>query len=372
MKIAQIVCVYPPYRGGIGKSAEDYTKYLKNRGHQAAVFTPFVNTAQSHQDEDINRLRPFLKFGNAAFLPQLFFKLNKFDIVYLHYPFFGASEIIFLLKFFRRNKFKLVIHYHMDTLELRGLKKLFSLPSTIIRKKLFDLADLIICASFDYIKFSQIKDIYKKNFKKFKELPFSVDTDKFIPNKKIKNTKINITFVGGMDRAHNFKGVDVLLSAFSKIKQLNIKLNLIGNGDLIDGYKQLAKNLDIEDRVNFFTDMSDADKIIKYQNSDIFVLPSINSHEAFGIVLLEAMSCGVPVIASSLPGVRKVFENNQQGLLVIPGDVHDLKNKIEELIFDNEKREKMGILGRDLVKNKYSLKLNNKKLENILLKLLKK
>jgi len=373
MKIAQVVCVYPPYRGGIGGVAHDYTKNLVSRNHQVTVFTPFDKFRELGQKNigDIDRLKSCLRFGNAAVLPQLFFKLNNFDIVYLHYPFFGSAEIVFLLKLFSSKKFKLVIHYHMDTRDLSFFKKIFTLPSVLIRKKLFNLADLIVCASLDYIESSQIGDVYKQGSEKFVEIPFSVDTGKFKSIQDINNKNINITFVGGMDRAHDFKGIDILIKAFSELKQNNLKLNLIGNGELIDDYKKLAKKLAISDKVKFFTGINDDEKIVKYQKTDIFVLPSVNSHEAFGIVLLEAMSCGVPVVASSLPGVRKVFENNKQGLTVEPGDVNDLREKLEELIVDKEKRIKMGIEGRKLVEINYNKEKINKKLEDILLGLLK-
>jgi glycosyltransferase involved in cell wall biosynthesis len=260
----------------------------------------------------------------------------------------------------------------MDTDDFGFFKKIFTMPNIIIKKKLFNLADLVICASLDYLGSSQLNNIYKKNSEKFIEIPFSVDTNKFKPVKKEKKENIKITFVGGMDKAHNFKGVDVLIKAFARIKNTNIKLNLIGNGDLIDTYKKLALSLNLDDRIEFLSGISDSDKIVEYQNSDIFVLPSINSHEAFGIVLLEAMSCGVPVIASSLPGVRKVFHDNEQGLLVKPGDVNDLKKKLERLIMSQDLRARMGLNARKLAENNYSKKRLNKKTEKVLLELLKK
>jgi len=370
MKIAQVSCVYPPYKGGIGKIAADLTSNLLARGHQVTVFTPLFKFDDAKSEKHVKRLKPFLKLGNGSFLPQIFFNLNKYDIVYLHYPFFGSAEIVFLCKVLFRREFKLVVHYHMDTTELGFFKKVFSLPSFFIKKYLFRVADLIVCASVDYIKASQISDIYSKMSSKFIEIPFSIDIDRFTPKEKYNDENINISFVGGMDKAHNFKGIDILLSAFAKIEQKNIRLNLIGNGELIQGYRQLAKNLNIENKVIFFSKINDDEKISKYQETDIFVLPSTNSHEAFGIVLLEAMSCGVPVIASDLPGVRKVFENKRQGLLIEPKNVDDLKEKLEELIFDKEKRKTMGSEARILVENRYDAKKLDKKIEDCLIKLL--
>ena len=94
-------------------------------------------------------------------------------------------------------------------------------------------------------------------------------------------------------------------------------------------------------------------------------MPSINSNEAFGLVLLEAMACGTPVIASNLPGVRSVFEAGVQGLLAEPGNVDDLKNKIAEILADNDKREMMGLASRELVEGKYSWERVGERLDEI-------
>src|SRR5574344_1764417 len=99
MKIASIVCTFPPYAGGIGNSAFRINKLLEDK-HEITVFTPAT-------------IKPWLHYGLGAFIPQLFWKLNKFDYIYLHYPFFGTAEVVWFFKlFFKRPK--LIIHYHMD------------------------------------------------------------------------------------------------------------------------------------------------------------------------------------------------------------------------------------------------------------------
>ncbi len=365
MKIAQIVCSYPPYRSGIGKSAEDIDIFLKSHGYESCVFTPAYSDIYTYENKNVKFLKPIIKWGNAAFLPQLFFKLLSFDIVYLHYPFFGTAEVVFLAKLFFRKKFKLVIHYHMDILDLGLIKKLFLLPHLLIKRKLFSLTDTVVVASLDYIKSSQIKNIYKRIPDKFIEIPFSIDTQRFIPSKQ-QHQQLKILFVGGMDKAHNFKGVNVLLQAFAGLNNKDINLVLVGNGVLIKDYKKQAQDLQISEQVNFLSDINDKEKIEIYQQADIFVLPSINNHEAFGIVLLEAMSCGVPVIASRLPGVRKVFLDKQEGLLVEPGSALDLREKLKILINDPSKRQRMSQAARKLAKEKYNQNKNNQYLEKIL------
>jgi glycosyltransferase involved in cell wall biosynthesis len=370
MKIAQIVCVYPPYRGGIGKAAKDNSDFLLSRGHEVAVFTPKRKNFTSNEKE-VKMLKPLLSLGNAGIMHQLFYSLSDFDAVILHYPFFGSAEIVYLLKFLFPKKFRLLIHYHMDVPDLGLLKKVFSLPGVLIRKRLFKSADLILVSSLDYVKTSQIRKVYLDNKEKFVEFPFSVNHELFHPPVSKKNQPVQILFVGGMDKAHHFKGVEVLLKAFAGLKEQAI-LNLVGSGDLQPGYRQLAKRLGVEERVNFLGNLSSQKLAEEYRSADIFVLPSVSRHEAFGIVLLEAMSSGLPLIASDLPGVRTVFEEGEQGMFVRPGDKKSLEQALQFLVRDDNKRQTMGKKSRELAVKKYDAKINNTKLEQALESILNK
>ncbi len=373
MKIASIVCTFPPYAGGIGNSAFRINKLLEDK-NEITLFTPAT-------------IKPWLRYGLGAFIPQLFWKLNKFDYIYLHYPFFGTAEVVWFFKlFFKRPK--LIIHYHMDVDGLTPIARLLSLPSRLIRRSLLNQADTIIAASFDYIKESQIKNYYQINPEKFREIPFGVDTEKFQPkivNQKINNQiiakaqaivhyvndrfikkhRLNILFVGGLDSAHYFKGVEILLNALFLSVNHNWRLKIVGDGNLRPHYEEIAKHLKIDNQVDFAGNVEEPELIRSFQEADLFVLPSINSNEAFGLVLIEALACGVPVIASDLPGVRRVFEDNKQGLLAEAGNVNDLTKKLE-LIFNDEKRRKnMASAARRLAEQKYDLKKIKDRLESL-------
>lgn len=367
MKIAQITCVFPPYKSGIGNVAYDFSEILAEARNEITVFTPdYGQNIEEKHNFKVTLLKPWLKMGLGAFLPQLLFKLPNFDIIYLHYPFFGTAEVVWLEKIILPKKFKLIIHFHMDVTGLSLFAKILSLPTRIIQNSLFKKVDTITCASLDYVKNSRLANIYKKYPAKFKEIPFGVDTDKFFPAiKKDSNIK-NILFVGALDKAHYFKGVNILLKAISELGIKNYELRITGDGDLKSSYEKLAEKLDIKDRVEFLGKASDEELPKIYQEADLFVLPSINKNEAFGLVLLEAMACGVPVIASDLPGVRTVFQDEKQGLLCKPGDVNDLKNKIEKILADEEKRKIMGQEARKLVLEKYSWQEVSKKLNEVI------
>ncbi|MGI6374042.1 MAG: glycosyltransferase family 4 protein [Patescibacteria group bacterium] len=374
MKIASLVCAYPPYAGGIAGSAKQINQILESQGHSVTVFAP-------------STLKPWLKLGHGAFMPQLLWRLRGFDCLYLHYPFFGTAEVVWLFKLLNPN-IKLIIHYHMDVRQTSWLTKLLSLPSRLIRSSLLKQAKLIISASFDYLASSQIKKYFKNNPQQFLELPFAIDTNYFQPklihrhfdnqvmvkaqkivnyvtDKFIRSRALNLIFVGGLDQAHYFKGVDNLLQALFLSTRKNWRLKIVGSGNLRPRYEALTKKLLLTNRVKFTGRLSDSDLLRALQNADLLILPSINSNEAFGIVLIEALACGVPVLASDLPGVRSVFTDGQEGLLVAPNNIEDLREKID-FILDNETiRKRMAQAARDLAVKRY----DNQRLNQQLFKL---
>ncbi|MDD4902546.1 MAG: glycosyltransferase family 4 protein [Patescibacteria group bacterium] len=389
MKIAQIVCVYPPYKGGIGTSALETARVLSSAHHEVKTFTINYKSplerggsapggdgvCYSGGQGEVIRLKAFPKIGNGGFLPQLFWRLQNFDLVFLHYPFFGAAEIVWLLKkFVWHNKTRLVVHFHMEPEFSSPLLKILSWPSRLIMPSLFKQADLIVCASRDYAEANMPREIWAASQDKIKEIPFSVDAERFKPaappesaspylEPEEKENIFKILFVGGLDKAHYFKGIDILLDALSLLDKdrENWQMEIVGGGDCQTQYENRARELGLSDKVIFAGLVSDEELPKKYQAADCFVLPSVNKGEAFGIVLLEAMASGLPVIASNLPGVRQVFINGQEGMLVRPGNAYDLKGKMEFLMENSERRVEMGRAARKLAEEKYSLeKISNK------------
>jgi glycosyltransferase involved in cell wall biosynthesis len=121
-------------------------------------------------------------------------------------------------------------------------------------------------------------------------------------------------------------------------------------------YKQEVKIMNLSDRVVFANKINEIEKAELLQRSSVLVLPSISGNEAFGLVLLEAMASGVPVIASDLPGVRSVFNQGVEGFYTKPGDENDLVEKLKIILSDEVLRVKMGNSARNLAVNKYNEK----------------
>lgn len=343
-------------------------KQLVGLGHEVTVFTPKYNGLPAQvfglqKFGRVNYLKPWIKYGNAAFCPQLIWKLRKFDIIHLHYPAFGMAEIIWLMKSLRISRHKLVIQYHMDLAGQGLLKYFFSFYTKFIFPSILKTADKIVVSSLDYAQNSVVGHLFKNHSKKLVEIPLGVDTEHFKiaePDPGLaqkysfgKKDKI-ILFVGALDRPHYFKGLDILLKAFSRMKKdFPAKLLVVGEGELKIFYQKQARSLGIQDKVVFVGKVGNDELPQFYSLANFFVLPSRDRSESFGLVILEAMASGLPVIASNLPGVRTLIDDGQDGLLVEPKDAIALAKALENFLVIDLKKE-FGKKGRKKAETLYS------------------
>ncbi|MBI4215315.1 MAG: glycosyltransferase, partial [Parcubacteria group bacterium] len=310
--------------------------------------------------ERIIRPRPFIRWGNAAILPQVWNMIPRYDWIHLHWPFFGTSEIIWLKYALGAPSAKLAITYHMEFITDNWLKALLAWPSRAILKNLVRQAAFITVSSFDYIKNSGDRHLFEDFQDKFKELPFGAHPH-FSPGHypsalsrrfpKASHEKI-ILFVGGIDRAHYFKGLSILIQSFTQIKN-HAKLIIAGEGELREEYEKLVLRLGLSAKIHFMGAVADDELLDYYRFCDVFVLPSLTRGEAFGLVLVNAMAVGKPVIASNLPGVRTVVDDEYNGLLVNPGDIAGLGEAIDKILSSPELARDMGSRGQEKARQEY-------------------
>ena len=158
-------------------------------------------------------------------------------------------------------------------------------------------------------------------------------------------------FVG---RFAYYKGCDVLLEAFAKVK--GAELIMAGSGGMDAQLKQYATDHNIADKVHFTGSLSEEELCRQYAECDVFVLPSVARSEAFGLVQIEAMAFGKPVINTNLPsGVPYVSLHNQTGPTVEPGNVEQLAQAMQWLTDHKEERLVMGQNARKRMKAEYRL-----------------
>lgn len=164
---------------------------------------------------------------------------------------------------------------------------------------------------------------------------------------KPQNSKIKILFGATLVER---KGCEYVIRAFKKIQGYKdrIELEIAGGGELLEKLKHLTEELNISNLVKFYGVVSHEKMLSLMQECDIFVLPSWD--EAFGVVYLEAMSFGKPIIGTVNEGISEIIKNGENGLLVQPRNIDDLVEKIKNLIENKDLREKIGEAGLNTVK----------------------
>lgn len=199
-------------------------------------------------------------------------------------------------------------------------------------------------------------------------LPNGIDYMEF--NSNMNKNKIQLKkglILGTVGRVEKSKGIEYLLKAMPKIlaKFPDTRLEILGEGSEMENLKYLSNKLKISNSVIFFGKL--VNPIPNYSRMDIFILPSIL--EGFGIVLLEAMAMGIPVVATNVHGIKEVVINGESGILVPPKSADAIADAIFNIIERPELSKKLieqGLLRAKL----FDVQLHLKKLENLYYSLL--
>jgi glycosyltransferase involved in cell wall biosynthesis len=379
-KIAILTATFPPYRGGMGRLAELDARQLTALGYEVHVFTPRPRRPAERPDADyfVHELWPWFRFGNAAFVPEAAGVIGDFPLVFLHYPFFGGAELVSWVKRLIGGP-KLALVYHMDVVGRGPFGVFFRWHRRLCLPAIMGASDRIIATSFDYLMRSDIAGVFRRQEDRFRELPPSVDPGRFAPGGKptrlLARYGLDITdrvvlFVGGLDRAHYFKGIPLLLQALTTKELSSTKAVIVGEGDLRPEYEALAAKLGLACRVVFTGGVDDAELPDHYRLGDVFVFPSVDKSEAFGVAALEALACGLPVVASDLPGVRTIVRHGETGFCVPPGSVSAMVSRLDQLLDDEVMRQRFGMTARKMVEEEYADSVRLRRLGQIAAELL--
>jgi len=343
LKILIVSDPYYPYPSGISEYTFYLAKYLKKHNNDVKILTTHYKNEEKEDD--------VLRFGKVLLIPMnksyatmaygfeipskvknLLYN-NDFDIVHLNGPFFPS------LSFF-------ALHYSKTTNIAAFLNagfKFYNYGSKVFRKVYKKYLDKID----GYFAISETAKLAMQPYfpGDYEIIPAGVDIEFF----KKDGDKFDIEgypkilFLGRLDER---KGVLKIINVFSKFLKVkkDAKLIVAGKGPLDTVARKLVKDLNIEDRV-LFTGYVKKDDIPKYyRTADIYCSPALGG-ESFGIVLLEAMACNTPVIASSIHGYSQVIENFKNGILFDPLSDDDLVSKLIILSDDEKLRESLKING---------------------------
>jgi len=257
------------------------------------------------------------------------------DIVHIHGTHYPYSLIVGMVK----NDYSTVLTVHgimgIEYKFNRQLNFLGGLVSFFLEKYAFSkIRNIIVCSP-------PMKEILEnKTEAMISIIPNGIECSEIKNVVPLKLTQPSILFVGLLER---IKGPDILIRSIPILKKKypNIRLYMAGKGSQETILKELSRELDIEDNVKFLGYISGEKKYSYYTSADICAVPS--RYESFGIVILESMACGTPVIASNVGNIPYLINNDEIGLKCKLGDVDDLAEKIIYLFQDTNLRNEMSL-----------------------------
>lgn len=346
MKIGLVSPYDYSFPGGVVNHISYLAHYFIHWGHDVKVIAPSLRKGTQYFDEEVTNVgRPLpIPFGGSVarvpispWLPVQVGKIlakENFDILHLHEPFTPMLCLSTLLKSSCIN----VGTFH--ACYSRSLS--YWLGKPILKQWLPRLHGKIAVSkpALDYVSRYLPGD--------YRIIPNGIDIERFSPDgpqrEEFADDKLNILFVGRLEKR---KGLDYLLRACAQVKKrfTNFRLIVVGPGTrLRPGYERFVKDTHLTDVVS--TDfVPSAELPAYYRSADIFCAPATGG-ESFGIVLLEAMASGKPVVATDIEGYASVLTHGEEGLLVPPRDEEALAQALLSLLNDKSLRHQMGTKGR--------------------------
>jgi glycosyltransferase involved in cell wall biosynthesis len=349
MKVLFIANRFDPALGGVEVVTRDFSTGLVELGHQVDIYT--TDFEDSHGYDRLTS-SPILEHRNVERFKGLRLKKDPFTI--------APGMFIQLLKKSSNYDVIVMFTYGYPTSWVPGIMSNLGLIKTPIVffpsyapndnfpklfLKLFD-------KTLGYSSFRASNRIVlqtKRFYQDFLDMDFTEvqlpivpppvtpiqNVEKEISHKKIKEYGLsNSRYILSLSRVVEYKGIHLLLKGFAEYcdvgDQTDLKIVIAGDGDYRDSLERLCIELDIVDKVVFTGRVSEEEKNILYQNAWAFSLLSY-SGESFGITLVEAMSCGLPIIGSSIGAIPFVVKDGENGLIVDPFDSESVRDAIEKL-----------------------------------------
>lgn len=351
LKILHIYKDYFPVLGGIENHVRLLsTELAKDKDFEVEVLVTNLGFKTVVGKEGSMRIIKAARLGKFASTPLSLSLFNwaiklKPDLIHVHFP-YPLGELAVLLK---SDKGKIVITYHSDIVKQKRILKLYQ-P---FLKKILKKAKTIIVSNANYIQTSDFLPEFKD---KIQIIPFGIDLSCFAYRDERKIEEIKRKYPGPLvlflGKLRYYKGLNYLIDS---AKEVEGKILIAGDGVLRAELEKNVRKNKLEDKVFFVGEVPDEELSSYYHAADLFVLPSSHRSEAFGISILEAMACGLPVISTELgTGTSYVNLHNKTGLVIPPGDSVALSKSINYLLQSKSLRDKFGKEGRDRVREYFS------------------
>jgi glycosyltransferase involved in cell wall biosynthesis len=373
MKILQVLPFFTPARGGSATAPYNISKHLAKRGHEVTVFTTdFEFDEEYAKSLDSVRVVPFHCITNVGLMlisptmkRQLKKEIKDFDVIHMHN--FRSYQNIIVHRYARKCGVPYVLQAHGSVLPFFQKQRL---------KKIFDLF-------FGYKILrgaSKVIALTKTEVEQYKKMGVDEDKIEIVPNGIDLSEYENLPERGGfrkkysisddekiilyLGRLHKIKGVDLLVKAFADlIKELDdVRLVIAGPDDgFLSTLKGQIDDLKIGDRILFTGPLYERDELEAYVDADVYVLPSV--YEIFGITVIEACTCGTPVIVTDRCGIADVV-GGRVGC-VVGCDKNQLRDAIFKVLSDERLRGRFGEEGKEMVREEFGWDMIVRKIEGI-------
>jgi rhamnosyl/mannosyltransferase len=367
MRILQLGKYYFPYMGGIETHLKELCQSLRGSANiEVLVCAQGRYSREEVAGIDVTRVTSLGRLASTEICPGLVTELSErsYDILHLHAP--NPMAMLAYLAARKPRTHRLVVTHHSDTIRQVFLRRAFQ-P---IFERVMRRADAVVATTRRYLESSHELRPYRA---KAVVVPYGIDTRSFGSPDRDKVQEIRKVYdsrlVLAVGRLIYYKGFDVLIRAMTSV---DATVLVIGGGPLRPDLERLAGSLGLENRVRFLGDLHNDQIRPYYAAADVFVLPSIARSEAFGIVQIEAMAAGLPVINTDLDsGVPEVSLNQKTGFTVAPGDPGALAVAINHLLSDASLRESLGQEGQRRAAREFDTEMMSQRLSELYVRLLR-
>ena len=326
---------FSEYKGGVERHCKNLEEGLNGKEGIEAV------QVNKHFFEFLGQ--PLPKIGVLKII-----KKENPDIVHLHGPRPFATLSCIFAKILGR---KTVLTYHAPLNPEGFFKKIIAFLDQNIARLIFDFCIFTSEENrekgkrlFPVKKTTIIPPFLQENFCLFEKRKEDCQKDLSLGKEKV------VLFVGKLDSHHYYKGLDVLIRSALLLED-NIRVFVIGDGGERRKYEEIVSQEGLKEKFIFLGHIPEEKLMCYYKASDIFVLPSTSSSEGFGLVLLEAMAMGLPVITTDIVGSAKMIKENGAGIIVKHKDPEDLARVIKRVLKDNSLRDSLVVSGKEFSDN---------------------